>query len=137
MYKLNVPLYDSIGYLKSSWLNFSSVCTVNSPEKGGRTVDVAGLIVTAQYKSMWDSETLLGLEANGWELCDVRLYNLKGGLCALCFVVYLYNGGFAAIGNYIFKNLDLDNTSFHKSSGFRCKLLNQPHRFINILNWLS
>jgi hypothetical protein len=46
MYTLNVPLYDSNDYLKSSLHNFNSVSTVNSPEKGGRMVNAASLQVT-------------------------------------------------------------------------------------------
>ena len=65
MYKLNVHLYDWLDYLKSSWLNFSSVSAVNYPEKGGRTADAASLTVTAEYKSLWNSEPALGLDANG------------------------------------------------------------------------
>jgi hypothetical protein len=82
MYRLTVPLCDSSDCLMSSWLNFSSVSTVNCTETGSRTVDAAGLLVTAEYKSLWDCETLLGLEGNGWEVCDFRLHNDKGGLCA-------------------------------------------------------
>jgi hypothetical protein len=65
MYRLNVPLYESIDYLKSSCLNSFSLSTVNSPETGGRTVDAADLPVTAEYKALWNCETLVGLEANG------------------------------------------------------------------------
>ena len=65
MYKLNVPLYDWIDYLKPSWLNFSSMVAVNSPEKAGRTVEAASLPVTAVYKSLWNPKTSFGLDANG------------------------------------------------------------------------
>jgi hypothetical protein len=46
MYTLNVPLCDWNDYLKSSLHNFSSVSTVNSCEKGGRTVGAASSQVT-------------------------------------------------------------------------------------------
>jgi hypothetical protein len=78
------------------------VSTVKCHEKGGRTVDVAGLPVTAEYKSMWNCITLLGLEANGSEVCDVGLHYVKGGNCAFRVVVYLCIKGIEALGNDIF-----------------------------------